>query len=260
MKKNKILLVCALALGLPSAVSNLMHNVEPIVARAEETTLEFNIATIATKNNWTNGVKYSTLPTENDKLTINVSGGGNTGKYYSSDNTWRIYHNESPKLVISSIDSSIKSITLNYKNKNNGVAIYNENNYKTGTNIIVNSTSASITVDSTKSGTTNGNIQITSMKVVLLSTDTSKYTISFDSNEGTFNSPDKWKTITSEIGLETEITLPTKDEITTPYNGLLELIGWADDEAIYNPGEKLKVSESKTFKAVYKTNLTIAEA
>ena len=36
MKKNKILLVCALALGLPSAVSNLMHNVEPIVARAEE--------------------------------------------------------------------------------------------------------------------------------------------------------------------------------------------------------------------------------
>lgn len=37
MKKNKILLVCALALGLPSAVSNLMHNVEPIVARAEVT-------------------------------------------------------------------------------------------------------------------------------------------------------------------------------------------------------------------------------
>ena len=36
MKKNKILLVCALALGLPSAVSSLMHNVEPIVARAEE--------------------------------------------------------------------------------------------------------------------------------------------------------------------------------------------------------------------------------
>ena len=37
MKKNRILLVCALALGLPSAVSNLMHNVEPIVARAEVT-------------------------------------------------------------------------------------------------------------------------------------------------------------------------------------------------------------------------------
>ena len=37
MKKNKILLVCALALGLPSAVSSLMHNVEPIVARADNT-------------------------------------------------------------------------------------------------------------------------------------------------------------------------------------------------------------------------------
>ena len=37
MKKNKILLVCALALGLPSALSSLMHNVEPVVARAEVT-------------------------------------------------------------------------------------------------------------------------------------------------------------------------------------------------------------------------------
>ena len=38
MKKNKILLVCALALGLPSAVSSLMHSVEPIIARAASTT------------------------------------------------------------------------------------------------------------------------------------------------------------------------------------------------------------------------------
>lgn len=38
MKKNKILLICALALGLPSAVSSLMHNVEPIIARAASTT------------------------------------------------------------------------------------------------------------------------------------------------------------------------------------------------------------------------------
>ena len=261
MKKNKILLVCALALGLPSAVSNLMHNVEPIVARAEEeTTLEFNIATIAKENNWSNSVQYSTLPTGNDELEITATGKVNTGKYYSKGSTWRIYQNESPKLFISSKNLNIKSITLNYKSDKGGVAIYNENNYTTGANIIVNSNSASITVGSTKNDTTNGNIQITSIKVVLVSTDTSKYTISFDSNEGTFNAPDKWKTITSEIGSETEIILPTKDEITTPYNGLLELIGWTDGDATYNPGEKLKVSESKTFKAVYKTNLTIEEA
>ena len=35
MKKNKILLICALALGLPSVVSNVMHNETPIVAKAE---------------------------------------------------------------------------------------------------------------------------------------------------------------------------------------------------------------------------------
>ena len=45
MKKNKILLVCALALGLPSAVSSLMHNVEPIVARAETLTKTINFGT-----------------------------------------------------------------------------------------------------------------------------------------------------------------------------------------------------------------------
>ena len=45
MKKNRILLVCALALGLPSAVSNLMHNVEPIVARAETLTKTINFGT-----------------------------------------------------------------------------------------------------------------------------------------------------------------------------------------------------------------------
>ena len=140
MKKNKILLVCALALGLPSAVSSLMHNVEPIVARAEEeTTLEFNIATIAKENNWSNSVQYSTLPTGNDELEITATGKANTGKYYSKDSTWRIYQNESPKLFISSKNLNIKSITLNYKSDKGGVAIYKENNYTTGANIIVNS-------------------------------------------------------------------------------------------------------------------------
>ena len=38
MKKNKFLLVCALALGLPSAVSNAINNVKPIITRAEEET------------------------------------------------------------------------------------------------------------------------------------------------------------------------------------------------------------------------------
>ena len=51
MKKNKILLVCALALGLPSAVSSLMHNVEPIVARAEETICELTFPDDNSKNN-----------------------------------------------------------------------------------------------------------------------------------------------------------------------------------------------------------------
>ena len=52
MKKNKILLVCALALGLPSVVSSLMHNVEPIVARAASTTTAKVSSGITINDGW----------------------------------------------------------------------------------------------------------------------------------------------------------------------------------------------------------------
>ena len=283
MKKNKILLVCALALGLPSTVSSLMHNIEPIVARAEEEAIceltfpddnfknngvssytntwtakkgnyEFEISN-ANNNNWSwkyikfgskNSVSIGTIKSkalfdnaiDKIKLTIDAI----TNKYINSI-----------KLEVSeNLDFSTIKETVNIDEISKGVKTFqisnpsNLNYYK-------------FTFDCKKSNS-NGPITISNVSFIGSSTPSSSYTVAFDSNEGTFNSPDKWKTITSEIGLETEITLPTKDEITTPYNGLLELIGWTDGEATYNPGEKLKVSESKTFKAVYKTNLTIAEA
>ena len=73
MKKNKILLVCALALGLPSAVSSLMHNVEPIVARAETLTKTINFGT----NNEVNFNKASLSQTI-DNVTWNFTVVGTT--------------------------------------------------------------------------------------------------------------------------------------------------------------------------------------
>ena len=283
MKKNKILLVCALALGLPSAVSSLMHNVEPVVARAEEEAIceltfpddnsknnsvgsytdtwtakkgnyEFEISN-ANNNNWNwkyikfgsnkadsiGTIKSKTLfdgAIDKIKLTIDAI----TDKYINSI-----------KLEISeNLDFSTIKETVNIDKISKGEKTFqisnpsNLNYYK-------------FTFDCKKSKS-NGPITISNVTFFGSSAPSSTYTVAFDSNEGTFNAPDKWKTITSEIGSETEIILPTKDEITTPYNGLLELIGWTDGDATYNPGEKLKVSESKTFKAVYKTNLTIEEA
>ena len=56
------------------------------------------IANYATANSWVNGTKYNTLAT--DVVTVTATGGGNTGKYYTSDLTWRIYKNETPTITI----------------------------------------------------------------------------------------------------------------------------------------------------------------
>ena len=285
MKKNKILLVFALALGLPSAVSSLMHNVEPIVARAEEETVcELTFPDDNSSNNKVSSYA-NTWTAKKGNYEFEISNGNNNS--WKSNWTYIKFGNkkeasigtiQSKTLFSNSIEKIkliIDKVTLSLIN---GIYVEVSENQNFSTikekiNIdkieigekIFNITSPSnlnyfrISFDC-KKASSNGTVQISNISFIGSSTPSSSYTVAFDSNEGTFNSPDKWKTITNEIGLETEITLPTKDEITTPYNGLLELIGWTDGEATYNPGEKLKVSESKTFKAVYKTNLTIAEA
>ena len=282
MKKNKILLVCALALGLPSAVSSLMHNVEPVVARAEEEAIcELTFPDDNSKNNsvgsytdtWTakkGNYEFEISNANNNRWNNNwtyIKFGMKKADSIGKINSKNVF-NKSIDSILLTIDSSknVRSIKLNVYNDSSLTNLVEEHN--------LSDTSAGTKEISIKNPSenyyysfifdcaqgSNGSLQISKIGFYAKNKSDTNYTISFDSNEGTFNAPDKWKTITSEIGLETEITLPTKDEITTPYNGLLELIGWTDGEATYNPGEKLKVSESKTFKAVYKTNLTIEEA
>ena len=283
MKKNKILLVCALALGLPSAVSSLMHNVEPIVARAEEEAV--CELTFPDDNSENNGVSsyIDTWTAKKGNYEFEISNANNNKwgwKYikFGSKNSASIGTIKSKTLFDNAIDKiklTIDAITAKY---------INSIKLEVSENLDFSTIKETINIDGISKGektfqisnpsnlnyykftfdckksSSNGSITISNVTFFGSSAPSSTYTVAFDSNEGTFNAPDKWKTITSEIGSETEIILPTKDEITTPYNGLLELIGWTDGDATYNPGEKLKVSEAKTFKAVYKTNLTIGEA
>ena len=282
MKKNKILLVCALALGLPSAVSSLMHNVEPIVARAEEEAIcELTFPDDNSKNNsvgsytdtWTakkGNYEFEISNANNNRWNNNwtyIKFGMKKADSIGKINSKNVF-NKSIDSILLTIDSSknVNSIKLNVY-KDSSLTNLAEEHVLSDTSAGTKKVSItnpsenyyySFIFDCAKG--VNGSLQISKIGFYAKNESNTNYTISFDSNEGTFNTPDKWKTITSEIGLETEITLPTKGEITTPYNGLLELIGWTDGKATYNPGEKLKVSESKTFKAVYKTNLTIEEA
>ncbi len=50
----------------------------------------FDVSAIATNNNWSNSTAYTTYTIGSATLTFN--GGGNNGKYYSSDKSWRVYN------------------------------------------------------------------------------------------------------------------------------------------------------------------------
>ena len=55
----------------------------------------FNFATLAETNSWENATRYS--PITIGAATLTASTGGNNGKYYTADKTWRIYSSTSPK-------------------------------------------------------------------------------------------------------------------------------------------------------------------
>ena len=56
-------------------------------AWAEDVT--FNFSNLATANNWENGTAYTSV--EISPVTLSAVGGGNNGKYYTSDSSWRMY-------------------------------------------------------------------------------------------------------------------------------------------------------------------------
>lgn len=70
-------------------------------------TTEFNIASIASAEGWSNATAYTSYSIS--PITITYSGGGNNGKYYSSNNSWRVYSGGS--ITITSSGENIASIT-----------------------------------------------------------------------------------------------------------------------------------------------------
>ena len=50
----------------------------------------FNFSSLASANNWANGTAYTSVSIS--PITLNAVGGGNNGKYYTSDNSWRMYN------------------------------------------------------------------------------------------------------------------------------------------------------------------------
>lgn len=136
------------------------------VTWAANTTVTTSISDYATANNWSNQTRYSSV-TMDASITATASSNtntGNTGKYYSSDNSWRFYANESAKLTINAASGyTLKSVSLTFTVKDNGTISYGDSKLTSGTAISVSGSSAEFAVS--QSSGNKGKVFITSISV-----------------------------------------------------------------------------------------------
>ena len=147
------------------ATVNIEIVTEKLSDAGEPVIISKTVSELASENGWTNSSKIGN-PVELDAvITLSYTGGGNTGKYYSSDQTVRIYQNENPTVTIAAIEGYIvKEVTINYSISNNGVLLFNNEEIESGTVITVNGSSITFNVGNT-STKTNGQVKIQSISV-----------------------------------------------------------------------------------------------
>ncbi len=163
----------------------------------DEVTASVSIADYATANSWANsgvtGVtdKYYTVEL-NNHITVTASGSGNTGKYYESNFSWRIYEFGDGRIQIAAPEDGrmvkIKSIQITYDNSNNGRLYYGSKQYDTGTILDeIYAPSIELTVGHS-SGNDNGNVQIKQIIVTygVVLTDQEKIDMALESVSSTY--------------------------------------------------------------------------
>ena len=132
-----------------------------------------NIGEYAAANGWTKGVMQNTVNANGDitftatSTNPNVQNGNNTGKFYDSDMTWRIYQADAPLLTISGIEGvTIKFIQIGYIAKNEGTLAIGETFVENYALVAVNANSVTLSVINDGTGTkTNGQALITNIIV-----------------------------------------------------------------------------------------------
>ena len=131
------------------------------------TTATLNIEAYADANNWVNGTKYATATVS--PVTFTATGGGNTGKYYTSGEEWRFYQSENASITISVAEGyTLVSVIPTYNVSNNGVLKNGNSTIASGSTVAVSGTTVTFTVGN--SGTaTNGQVKFTNINVVYVS-------------------------------------------------------------------------------------------
>ena len=137
---------------------------------ADEPANSVVIADYATANSWSNSTLYSSLNIGSD-VTVSVSAGTvgsygqNTGKYYTSDTSWRIYQNENPSITITAAGKTITSVKITYTPNKDGVLLNGETQVASDTVVTVNAESITFGVGNSGDAT-NGQVRITAIEVI----------------------------------------------------------------------------------------------
>lgn len=151
--------------------------------------ITLTVSSYASEHSWVNGTAYSSASIS--PVTFSKNGTGDNGKYYSSNNSWRFYENNSGGITIEVTDSyELYSITFTYTSGNNGVLKDGSTNVTSGTEYkSVSGQSKSFTVNHS-SGTKSGNVQITSIVVKYNAVSIPTHTITYSATNGSISGVD----------------------------------------------------------------------
>lgn len=171
-------------------------------AWAENVTFDFK--TLASEKEWTNGTAYTSVSIP--PITLSAEGGGNNGKYYTSDDSWRMYNGGT--LTITPADgysiSGVSSTPSQDFTINNGVASLSFTATVKFTKIVVTYASSGAT-PSCATPTFNGNTAFLTSTEVSLACTTNGATIQYSTNGGT-----SWTNYSAPFTLNETTTVKAK--------------------------------------------------
>lgn len=113
---------------------------------------------------WSNETKYTELVLD-DNLKVTAAGGGNTGKFYTTDNTWRFYANESATATFSLKQGyTFKKAKITYGVKDYGKMTFSGNNVESEEELDVTGLSE-FSIGTTSTSGEKGKVLITNIYV-----------------------------------------------------------------------------------------------
>lgn len=140
-----------------------------------------NIDAYASANSWSDATQYTSATVGNVTFTAGSNNGSNTGKYYTTDDTWRFYANESATITIEVAEGyTLSSVTFTFTIKDKGTLKKGTSTVTSGTAFSVSGSSAVFTIGSSEGS--KGKVFFTEISVSYAS---SGYSVTYKAGAGT---------------------------------------------------------------------------